>query len=55
MLQRGAESQERELDTAVPSMMSVMEPIMVLFLGGFVMTIVMAILLPIFGMNKLFT
>ncbi len=55
MLQRGAESQERELDTAIAGMMSVMEPIMVLFLGGFVMTIVMAILLPIFGMNKLFT
>jgi general secretion pathway protein F len=55
MLQRGAESQERELDTAIAGMMSVMEPIMVLLLGGFVMTIVMAILLPIFGMNKLFT
>jgi general secretion pathway protein F len=55
MLQRGADSQERELDTAVAGMMSVLEPIMVLILGGFVMTIVMAILLPIFGMNKLFS
>jgi general secretion pathway protein F len=55
MLQRGAQSQERELDTAIAAMMSIMEPIMVLFLGGFVMTIVMAILLPIFGMNKLFS
>ncbi len=55
MLQRGAESQERELDTAIAGMMGIMEPIMVLFLGGFVMTIVMAILLPIFGMNKLFS
>lgn len=55
MLQRGAESQERELDTAIAGMMSVLEPVMVLLLGGFVMTIVMAILLPIFGMNKMFS
>lgn len=55
MLQRGAESQERELDNAIAGMMGIMEPIMVLFLGGFVMTIVMAILLPIFGMNKMFS
>jgi general secretion pathway protein F len=54
MLQRGAESQERELDDSLAAMMGILEPMMVLFMGGFVLAIVMAILLPIFGMNQLF-
>lgn len=55
MLQRGAASQQRELDAALAAMMSLLEPVMVLLMAGFVMAIVMAILLPIFGMNQLFT
>ena len=54
MLQRGAASQERELDAAIAALMGMLEPMMVLFMGGFVLSIVMAILLPIFGMNQLF-
>lgn len=55
MLLRGAASQERELDASLTAMMGVLEPVMVLFMGGFVLLIVMAILLPIFGMNQLFS
>lgn len=51
MLVRVAETYEREVDHLVKGMTSVLEPLMILLMGGLVAFIVMAMLLPIFQMN----
>lgn len=48
-----ARNQERELEFTLNTLMGLLEPAMILFMGGTVTTIVMAILLPIFNMNKM--
>ncbi|MBN2452964.1 MAG: type II secretion system F family protein [Candidatus Omnitrophica bacterium] len=48
-----AESYEREMDRTVKMMMSLMEPAMILVLGGIVGFIVISMLLPIFEVNFL--
>lgn len=53
MLERAAINQERELDTSVSALMGVLEPALILAMGGFVLLIVLAILLPIFNLNSL--
>jgi general secretion pathway protein F len=53
MLARAAENQERELESIVGTFLSVLEPAMILIMGGVVLTIVLAILLPIFELNRL--
>jgi len=53
MLERAAINQERELDTTVSALMGVLEPALILAMGGFVLLIVLAILLPIFNLNSL--
>lgn len=53
MLDRAAENQEREVETLVAAMMGVFEPILILTMGGVVLLIVLAILLPIFDLNQL--
>jgi general secretion pathway protein F len=53
MLQRSAGNQERELDMALGTLMGVLEPLMVIVMGGIVLTIVLAVLMPIFDMNSL--
>lgn len=53
MLDRAAENQEREVETSVATLMSIMEPMMIVIMGGMVLLIVMAILLPIFDLNQL--
>ena len=54
-LLHAARNQERELEFTINTMMGLMEPAMILFMGGTVTTIVMAILLPIFNMNQMVT
>ena len=53
MLDRSAISQERELEMTVGTLMAVFEPLMVVVMGGLVLTIVLAVLLPIFDLNTM--
>ena len=53
MLERAADNQEREVETLVAGLMGVFEPVLILTMGGVVLTIVLAILLPIFDLNQL--
>ena len=53
MLNRVSRILESELDTSLKRLMSLLEPIMILVMGGVVLFIVIAILLPIFEMNQL--
>jgi general secretion pathway protein F len=53
MLGRSAANQERELEMALGTMMGLFEPMMVVVMGGLVLTIVLAILLPIFDLNTM--
>lgn len=52
MLNKAADSSEYELDNSMQKIISVFEPLMILIMGGVVLLIVMAILLPIFEMNN---
>ncbi|MBC7294137.1 MAG: type II secretion system F family protein, partial [Thermoleophilia bacterium] len=49
MLERAAMQQERELDTLINALLGLFEPILILVMGGVVLLIVLAILIPIFG------
>jgi general secretion pathway protein F len=53
MLERSATNQERELEMTLGTMTSLIEPLMIVFMGGMVLTIVLAILLPIFDLNTM--
>jgi len=53
MLERAASHQEAEMDNLLSSMLSVLEPALILLMGAMVLMIVLAILLPIFQINQL--
>jgi general secretion pathway protein F len=53
MLERASISQERELDGLLAAMVGLLGPGLIVLMGGFVMAIVFAMLLPIFEMNNL--
>ncbi|BAU56580.1 general secretion pathway protein F [Halorhodospira halochloris] len=53
MLGRAAESQEQEMETTTSVLVGLFEPALILIMGAVVLTIVMAILLPIFEINQL--
>ena len=53
MLGRAASHQESEMDALLSTMLSVLEPLLIVVMGLMVLTIVMAILLPIFQINQL--
>ncbi|QLG89512.1 type II secretion system inner membrane protein GspF [Chitinibacter bivalviorum] len=53
MLDRASIEQTKELDRKVTAFTSLLGPLMVLVMGGVVMLIVLAILLPVFEMNQL--
>lgn len=53
MLDRAADNQERELETLIAALMGLFEPLMILLMGGLVLLIVLAILLPVFELNQL--
>ncbi|AHE96941.1 type II secretion system inner membrane protein GspF [Thioalkalivibrio paradoxus] len=53
MLERAAETQERELETRIGMVVALFEPLLIVTMGAVVLTIVLAILLPIFELNQL--
>jgi general secretion pathway protein F len=53
MLHQAAINQERELMNTINVMLGILEPLMVLMMGGMILLIVMAIMLPIFNMSDL--
>ncbi len=53
MLEKSATSLEREAEARISVVVSLFEPLMILFMGAVVLIIVMAILLPIFDLNQL--
>ncbi len=53
MLNKSAENQEADLDNYTTKIISLFEPLMILLMGGIVLLIVLAILLPIFELNQI--
>lgn len=53
MLDRAASQQERELKTVINTSLKLLEPMIIVFMGIFVLAIVMAILMPIFNLNQM--
>jgi general secretion pathway protein F len=52
-LERAARQQQNDIATRLATFAALFEPVMILFMGGVVLTIVLAILLPIFQLNQL--
>ena len=52
MLNKVAEFYEEEVDTAVETLSSLMEPIIMVVLGGIVGTILVAMYLPLFNLGQ---
>jgi general secretion pathway protein F len=53
MLERAAQSQERELDGLLTALTGLLGPLLIILMGVFVIGIVFAMLMPIFQMNSL--
>jgi len=53
MLSRSATGQEREVDGLIAALLGILQPLLIVAMGGVVMVIVLAILLPIFEINNL--
>ncbi|HED33511.1 MAG TPA: type II secretion system protein GspF [Gammaproteobacteria bacterium] len=53
MLEKAAMQQERELELMIATFMGLFEPLLIVAMGGIVLTIVLAILLPIINMNDM--
>ncbi|GHA05986.1 type II secretion system protein F [Arenicella chitinivorans] len=54
MLDKVADFYEREVDDAVDALSSIIEPMMIVFLGGIIGTMVLAMYMPIFKMASVF-
>jgi general secretion pathway protein F len=53
MLARAASNQEREVNGLIATLLGILQPLLIILMGAVVMTIVLAILLPIFEINNL--
>ncbi len=53
MLSRAASGQEREVDGLIAALLGILQPLLIVLMGAIVLTIVLAILLPIFEINNL--
>ena len=54
-LSRAADELDRELDAVTSAMVALVEPLVLLLMGGIVLMMVLAILLPIINLNDLVT
>ena len=53
MLGRAAAGQEREVDGLIAALLGILQPLLIVIMGAIVLTIVLALLLPIFEINNL--
>jgi general secretion pathway protein F len=53
MLSRAADAYDNEVETSISSLTSIMEPVIIIFMGAVVLFIVLAIMVPIFELNQL--
>ncbi|MCC6766077.1 MAG: type II secretion system inner membrane protein GspF [Deltaproteobacteria bacterium] len=53
MLAKAADTYDGEVENAVGALTTILEPIIIVFMGGVVLFIVLAILLPIFELNRI--
>ncbi len=53
MLHQAAENLDQELEALVATLLALFEPLLILVMGGIVLIIVLAILLPVFELNRL--
>lgn len=53
MLLKGASHYEYHVETSSATLVSLLEPLLIIIMGGVVLTIVLAIMLPIFEMNQM--
>lgn len=53
MLTKAADTYDDEVENAVVALTTILEPIIIVFMGGVVLFIVLAILLPIFELNRI--
>ena len=53
MLARAAVQQEREQEVRIAYIMGLFEPVMLLIMAGMVLTIILAVMLPILNLNQL--
>ena len=53
LLERGAQSLSRDLERRAMAMTALLEPLLILLMGGFVLLIVLAVMMPILEMNQL--
>jgi general secretion pathway protein F len=53
MLDHAAELQEKQVQGALNAFVAILEPLLIVTMGGIVLFMVLAILLPIFEMNQI--
>ena len=53
LLERGAQNLSRDLERRAMAMTALLEPALILLMGGFVLLIVLAVMMPILEMNQL--
>jgi general secretion pathway protein F len=53
LLQKAASSQEEDVEALIQSALSLFEPLMIVVMGGIVLFIVLAVMLPIFSLDQL--
>ena len=53
LLDRGAQNLSRDLERRAMAMTALLEPALILLMGGFVLLIVLAVMMPILEMNQL--
>ena len=53
MLDRAAKNQQRELEGLLDTLVGLFEPLILLIMGGVVLVMVLAIMLPIISLNNL--